>query len=107
MHVIITTAIEVEKQIGLLYKIKIIFLTFGKRCFLTAAISFIFIEAINLVTSFKHRQYQMMCPTKGQEIETKRNKSVGTKSGANKTSALSSKSSAVFSRLVHIRFFGV
>lgn len=47
----------------------------------------------------------MMCPAKGWEIETKRNKSVGTKSGANKTSALSSKSSAVFSRLVHIRFY--
>lgn len=52
-------------------------------------------------------QDQMMCPTKGREIETKRNKSVATKSGTNKTSALSSKSSAVFSRVVHIRLFRV
>lgn len=95
MRIIFTTVIEIEKQI--LYKNKIIFLTFGERCFLTVTISFIFIEAFNLVTSFKHRQDQMMSPTKGREIETKRNKSVGTKSGANKTSALSSKSAAVFS----------
>lgn len=49
-------------------------------------------------------QDQMMCPTKGREIETKRNKSVATKSGPNKTSGLSSKSSAVFSRLIHVSF---
>lgn len=95
MHVIFTTVIEIEKRI--LYKTKIIYLTFVERFFLTETILFIFIEAFTLVTSFKHRQDQMMCPTKGREIETKRNKSVGTKSGANKTSALSCKSSAVFS----------